>query len=619
MATAYTTYIEPKLEPLDYGFLGGLAKYGQERQDKQLENTYKLQELIGNLQTASFDRPHKAEIDKEYSDMLMPVLGKVSSGDPTAQSDLTKIYYKMYNDPRFPILKANKEAEDQQAKDWEKLKADKKDIFFNDEKAKFLAQKAANNGKLMPWDYRGSNAFEDPSKDAERLVSHIPVETLVAPGETPDWNTGVIIKNGAVTGFIDDRYQRDRQGKFLMKDGKPVRNPGSRLQNILDSTVPLFDVSPGGRSYHDYLTSGYGISDPNILHQAKEDFIYDALAKYLHKTSGGFGYGFVPEGYMKKEKQPEPPTHGLVESIPVPVHDKELEVDVPGIFSKGLGWLKKEIALTLPATPLTKSWVNPPQWKHEFNDEQKTILNKAVMLYNDNIPQNDTEKGIMINKWLEDHDKMMTNAGILYPSIDDKDWTKNQNQLEFGTDVHGGIRAANRNFKKIPGSKGADVSNGKELLDHYGNKENYDINVTAELNDKDANGNVIAYNQFFPAGKIVTVTNKNDGNVVAQYAMKGDEKSVADNQFNFDIYQSTLKASGVHKFMHNGMQYTADSEYILDPRIKDANGNNSIVGHRITLTDSKGQKEVGEGNSAIEAVNNLYNKIRMNYEVTKKK
>lgn len=278
---------ELKILPMPFEMAAGLAERNQKRHDADEEESYKLQNLIGNIKSASFDRPFKKQLDDEYSTQFTDLTNKVLKNDPTAHNDLIKLRTKFYTDPRIKTLTYNADQEEAALKDKASLVRDQTYRDWNDPlnpEGSFLKGRTT----LTPFTYSGMKGYTHPHEDAAKVVAGISEETLKQSGESLEHDasgnlTGYKTSTGEVKGIIDNQ----------------------RFKNIIESSIPQFLSTKGGESFIDELKNHYGITDPNILKEQTRQYLIQAAYKQLHVEGGGYGISALP-GYDYKEKNVNP-------------------------------------------------------------------------------------------------------------------------------------------------------------------------------------------------------------------------------------------------------------------------------------------------------------------------
>jgi hypothetical protein len=278
---------ELKILPLPFEMGYKLADDQQKRHDADVEDSYKLQNLIGNIKSASFDRSFKKQLDDEYAPEFEALTNKVVNNDPTAHNDLIKLKSKFYTDQRIKTLSYNADQEEAALKDKAALMKDQTYRDWNDPlhpEGSFLKERTT----LTPFTYSGMRGYTHPHEDAAKVVAGITEETLKQSGESLEKDasgnlTGYKLGSGEVKGIIDNQ----------------------RFKNIIESSIPQFFGTKGGESFVDELKNRYGISDPKEIKDAARKYLIQAAYKQLHVEGGGNSISTLP-GYDYKEENVNP-------------------------------------------------------------------------------------------------------------------------------------------------------------------------------------------------------------------------------------------------------------------------------------------------------------------------
>ncbi len=192
MSNPYTGSAQIHLQPYPGEFFANLADRAQQREDDDLEKAYKLQGLMQNVKTATFDRPYKQMVDDKYYPILNEVADKITKGDKSYRGDLLKAQTAFFTDPTVQMLNYNYAKENEYLKDRGELEKTGKFRPWYDERAKFTGGRQG----LTPFDYSGSKPYIDPYDDAAKVIGNIAETQLSTGGESLEKD-----QNGNLTGF----------------------------------------------------------------------------------------------------------------------------------------------------------------------------------------------------------------------------------------------------------------------------------------------------------------------------------------------------------------------------------------------------------------------------------
>lgn len=183
---------------------------------------------------------------------------------------------------------------------------------------------------------------------------------------------------------------------------------------------------------------------------------------------------------------------------------------------------------------------------YKFTPEQEKIYEQAVHFYG-KTALGGKEKGDMVNQYIKDWSAKKLN--IAYNQYTNPKKVEDMNNIYFGKESGGAYAASNKKMKLMLGD-GPVSGQGQDVMKEYGNKDKYVINVEGDLTPD---------NPYFAAGKVVTVRDKSNGEVLARYAMEGSQQEVDKNKGTHELFKR--------------IKYNIQGE----EKITDAKGNKYIV------------------------------------------
>lgn len=283
--------IGPGSIPADYNYqhlpLDLLEKVGatmQHRQDQAEAETYKLQEFVGNLKSATFDRSFKQKVDQKYFPVLQGITQKIINGDQSYKSDLMKTQAQIMQDPDIQTLNYNYAKENDYLKDRDTYQKDSKYDQIYDARDKFTK----GRNQLTPFDYSGMTAKEDYTPHSEDLMKGIASDSKGWEGYSRDKYGDLIINSN---------------GQIRKSDGSVETLTPNKVRQVAQFNVPGFLRGKGGNYFIHSLLGQEASFDqlPNEIkskvYEAAEEHLYNTGIKYaFNKSKSGEDFQNIP-GY----------------------------------------------------------------------------------------------------------------------------------------------------------------------------------------------------------------------------------------------------------------------------------------------------------------------------------
>lgn len=284
MTNEFTGFAPWNYQHLNLGLMEKAGAHLQQKQDQDLEDTYKLQNLIGNLKSATFDRPFKRELDSKYYPVLTSIADKISKGDQSYHNDLIKTRTQFLTDPEVQTLGYNYSKEQDYLKDKDIYQKDSKYDPVYDTRDRFTKDRT----QLTPFDYQGMTAKEDYNPHSEDLMKGIAEDSRGWEGYQRDKETGELLLNS--------------YGQLQKTDGKVEALTPDKVRQVAQRNISSFLSGKGGNYFiHKILGQEANLEDlsqevQNYIVQAAEDHLYNVGSKYIFsKKKSGEDYQNIPE------------------------------------------------------------------------------------------------------------------------------------------------------------------------------------------------------------------------------------------------------------------------------------------------------------------------------------
>lgn len=563
----------PEYIPLPFDTIAAVGAAKQQKYDdtkSQLDKSL----LDANIKSIAYhDEPRNKWI-KQYNDEASSLINQnIDFGSPEGKSMVNNLINKYKNNEDLQVFSRSIDNFKKQKENIEELKkkpgayAYYNDPTLYDEKMFAMGiNPYATEDKLHPLEYnfRPIQSAENHQKAVEDIYDNIKSSGSIKAyadfsGDKSYIQSG---KNGweGVSDKTIEEATKDNLGTFLESS---AGQDWSRKFHF-DNLEQLAKMSPEERqSAEQNAAYNYMLNIGKTFKHGKS-----TQDKDLKTTSV-----FDLKAKRKDEEEQLEPVN--LEGITLP--SSVSKVNIPVNIGR---WLNSNSGRgDMSSPPVTFNWNElgkiDRNTKIDFSKDQKKVLERAEKFYGQYY-DSDREKAKLINKYVEDFSKGALNIGI--HQYTDPKYVKDQSTLYFGDADNklgsaGASAATTREFKLITGDSDKDLYTGKEFLKQYGNSEDYNINITGELTPN---------NPYFSAGKVVTVTNK-DGEVEAQFAMKGNNKEITDNKQVHDFFKA--------KFSPTGESETTDLDgnkikIVYEPisaNSLDENGRPTIVGEEVSI------------------------------------
>ncbi len=451
----------------------------------------------------------------------------LKTGDRNSLRKAKQIQYEFASDPNRLQLEENYQNYLKYQPDAQKSTTSGKYRDFYDPYANLQTEE----GKVTPFKYSGMKEAGDYVPDMQKLIGNISADKTATEG-----------------------YKKDKEGKLLVNDyGQLIKTDGSvesisdsKLMGLAKTLAPTFLRTKDAQWFIDERTGKPTKSYDQMSPEEKQAYETEAMVEMFRvgspqlfsKTSSGVNLQNLPEATLNaKNMEKTTPVSLGATSLPT---DPNYRADAPSKmreFFKNFS-LTKELYANLYPKEGESIDLNKP-----FSKDQEGLLKRAEKFYG-HTSDNKATQANMINKYLDDWGKFQLNVSI--DQYDDPKKVEAENQIYFTNAGKGAKAVTTRKLVPIVGDPSGDTQGsevtGSDFMKKYGNEDEFAINVTGKLNPD---------NPYYAAGKAVTVSNKKTGEVVAQYAMSGDNKEMSTG--------NTLK----HQLYKN-LKYNPKGEYKLD-------------------------------------------------------
>jgi hypothetical protein len=591
--------LRPTTLPLPYQELLNTGLMRQQQYEQGEAQQYKLNSLLQSLKADPKAEFAKKIIDEKYNQRLLDLSNRVlDKGDVDYQREINQIASEYTNDPLVQTV--NQRYANYSAYQQDRIKNSDKYVDFYDPYLNEgdILTPYSQTGQLNKFNYTGMDQRQDYTKRAEELMKGI--EESGVTRELYERNPDGSIK-------YDELGQRrkikqSQVGVLRSKVNQVAAQKSETFLNSAEGRFFLHEISGrGGFDYRDLndtqkaqaraLAQNYlakiaenQISSKTVVSEDLDSLREDQLESMNTATNSTVDLGDVPlenitEINKFKVKVPSNFTANSNTSRNV----------TQGLASIGAGMYGPVLS---PGTIKTSTEKEKREFK--LNSEQQKMFERARTALGETAVS-DIDKANIINKYI---DKISKQAVDNSYSLLDPKTLKNENQYLFGTGETGGSGVSTRSVKLISG-EGPKDGRGKDLLDEYGNKKKYNINVTGSLRPG---------NPFFEAGRIAIVTDA-EGREVAKYAISGTNEEKNNNKIPHEFYKTKYNPLGTNTINLNGKKFELEFENITDGQTLNDDGTPIKVGERARLKDESGNV-LREVESPGDAIFELYESFR---------
>jgi len=505
-----------------------IAAVGEAKQKQYESNLVDTQNLLNNIKVKSRpeDQPALKEKIDYYNNKVKNISDKV--GNDIGNSDYKRELNQLAGEIKTDLVAGDLGAIQHNAntyQDWlGKVQNSKNYKPFLDRSFYDVA----------PGQYKG---FKNSETGQYNLTSATGIDESLERDKKADELVKGIASNKS-GGF---KWSKDEMGNDVIVDYK-----GETIspQKIKATFEPLFKNSEEYNQLEreaEYASKTAGVSKKDYIDHHMNELLSGVTNKYTKKDF---------EQNLKIDRLPEYQNHaGEENTTPVNIgatnvkSDPNYRADAPSSarkFFKNFS-LTKELYANIYPNEGKSIDLNKP-----FNEDQKTILSKAEKFYGHTSGDKKTQAD-MINKYLDDWSKFQLNVNVDQYTNPKK--VEAENQIYFSNSGKGAKAATTRKFTSLSGEDVGSEETGSDFLKKYGNEDQFAINTTGKLNSD---------NPYYTAGRVVTVSDKSTGEVIAQYAMSGDNKEMSGgNNLKHTLYKN--------------LKYNPKGEYKLELDTEDLN------------------------------------------------
>ncbi len=256
--------------PLDLLYKTGQVKQGEH--DKQLEDTYKMEDLMKSVNAIDEHKPFKRQLENKYLGQINDVADQIQKTGTSDPGQIRRIARNWEADPLRQELEtsyANRQLEQKK-----KIELGDKYAPWGDPNAGFQGQDA--NGNIQPLRFSGLHERQDHQKKAEDMMNGV-----LASGYDSGW------------------LQKDENGQYHIKQGQEGVT-ANRIHELASQKAVDFVKTVEGGDFMRQFAYQNG-RQPN--QQDVSNYLYNAGANQIHlKKTGDQTYQWDPKDIRNANK-----------------------------------------------------------------------------------------------------------------------------------------------------------------------------------------------------------------------------------------------------------------------------------------------------------------------------
>ncbi len=461
-------------EPIEA--LWKMGAIGEARRERDYEDEYKLNSLLGSVKAIDEHRQFKKDLDARWYERLSGIHNKIQAGDKSVRYDLMKANIDWAKDPvRQELEESYKQYEDDTKK---KVALGAKYGPWGDDNIGF--QGATPTGEINPYRSKPIRERQDHHAFAKSMLADVKPSGEAAQWFNLDPNTGNIISakkgyEGVASDWIkklsklkSNDFLSTTQGQDWMAENQYYNGALGTPEDYIYRTNAdrIFGTSTDGEEMN---------LGPEWMNKKKTGDEYNYLNSKLLPQNNRFALQQtydVSTGLSKKEIDDVYKRHGLLD------RNGKLK------NYSGRNWEAAQAEIASAKTRVK----DKPFDENQLPPDQKDVFSRATKQFGRVVTTLDGANKLL-NDYLDWH-----NSKVARYTIKDYDGTvqKTESDTYFGDKQQGGV-AINRNFKPMNGDFDAREYTGQDFYKDYGNPKEYNKTIVGELGDD---------NPFYPGAKI---------------------------------------------------------------------------------------------------------------------